>query len=224
MSTSKYPKEPCPVCNESISTHHLARGNHMKKHESESGGVLTINEPPRTPATVPVIPVGDELAHIKDPVTRERYKRAMLRQEARKASPEIFIGGTTGDLRRALVERYAPDCIAPRRDPRKQRHEQVEAVMHACFAPPKDADLMADRAYIPVLNEHGEHACEPEGGDMLWKIPTDQYDAVIRRDAKESDDRLPQKEDEQGLLTEEDVSVGKIRGSELDEKMEMPDG
>ena len=178
--SDKYPKEPCPICGDDVTMCPGPRAMHMKRHTEEQEKVA---EPEMADVAV-------DLDKIKDPIVRARFEKALKAQARRKASPELFLGDATSEAREAVVRMYAPDCIAPARLPNVPRDKQPKAAFHAYYGEKEKADISAEQGYIPVLNEHGEHAREPDGGDLLWKLPTAQHEAMLKKVGDESRQRM----------------------------------
>ena len=178
--SGKYPTEPCHICGTEVTLAPGPRAVHMKRHTVEQEKVA---EPDLTPIEV-------DLDAIKDPVVRGRFEKALKAQARRKAAPQIFLGDASGEAREALVRMYAPECVQPTPLPGLKRDEQPKSPFHAYYGEKAKADITAEQGYIPVLNEHGEHVCEPGGGDLLWKLPTAQHDAMLRKVGRESQERM----------------------------------
>ena len=177
---SAYPSEPCPICNEEVTMAPGPRAMHMKRHETEQAKVV---EPDLTDYV-------SDLDKIKDPATRSLYEKALKAQARRKKAPEMFLSEATGEARAALVRMYASDCVVPPLLKGVSRDQQPKAPFHAYYGEKNKADITAEQGYLPVLNEHGEQVCEPGGGDLLWKLPTAQHDAMLRKVGRESQERM----------------------------------
>jgi hypothetical protein len=170
-------KTPCQYCGKDVTVQAYGR----KKHE-EACKMNPVNEKVKDKAEE----VPTEKLSAAQLEAKELYEISQKALEIRKESPELYIGGQGSDVRKELVRRYAPECIPPAYNPKKDK-VRGSADWQEFFGDKKESRLYAHRGYEPVLNEHREQVTHD--GDPLWRIPTDVSRKSKRVAEKRSRDR-----------------------------------
>jgi len=194
--SKEYPKKKCEICGEEISTHHLAWGNHQKKHKRE-------------PVKIADVSVGeDEKKFIKDKNLRKLYEKAELAQDRFREAPEAVIAEGHEDERQKLVRAYAPDCLEP-------NSEFVPA-----FGDAREMSQDVAKGLKPVIDKRGDLV--NHRGDPLYRVLRKQREARLKASGAESAARLPKETEDMkalkqshGGLVEEEIKLEKGKINEI---------
>jgi len=216
-----YDKMPCEYCGEEVSLHPMSQ----KKHKRECSAMPVEMEEEvivvdKTRVSEPDIAVDNtkvDKPNIKNTKAKERYEIAMKAQETRKKSPELYVAGVHSDERKELIKRYAPECVDPPFSPLKKNiKDRTFAKWHAFWSAPEKADIAAHRAYVPIINEHGDQV--QHKGDLLFKIQRELWLDAKLAASKESGARRESSTDKELKELEsksgEGITISKSRTTE----------
>ena len=180
-----YQKAACPKCGKLISLHPLAWGNHDK---ACTGG-KTVPESPKQPAPAteqqPVVvneskkinALDERVSKISDPKLRERMRIALDRQAQFEKAPELFVADTASDVFMKYRQRYLPESIPDIEVVGGKVRVKRPALKHEYFGDPREVDSDVARGYVPIIDEHGQHVCTPDG---MYMYETSQKLHLLR--------------------------------------------
>lgn len=177
-----FEKKPCPQCGEEISTHPRWWKEHEATHESGEQVNETTQASPKSIAAPPT-----------DPKMVEAIRRAQQAQERFAKAPNLFVQEQTSDPMKERRRVYCPESFNEYELTDTGVKVVKPATQHVYFGEAREAGVLPDKGFTPVLDENGRQVVYEEV--QMWKQPIEMHNARNGMFQKESQDRVKRRTD-----------------------------